>query len=97
MCACLCVRACVFVCMYAYLCMWLFKRHTPHSEGCDLDSPVGFNGFGWSIKSSDGCIYNRADSRPYSRDAIHSGDVIGCLLHLTQPLDAARPLPTGGR
>ena len=67
------------------------------SEGCDNDSPVGFNAFGWSIKSSDGCIYHRADSKPYARAPILHGDVIGCLLHLVAPLDGGRPLPTGGR
>ena len=67
------------------------------SEGCDNDSPVGFNAFGWSVKSSDGCIYHRADSKPYARAPILHGDVIGCLLHLAAPLDGARPLPTGGR
>ena len=67
------------------------------SEGCDNDSPVGFNAFGWSIKSSDGCIYHRADSKPYARAPILHGDVIGCLLYLAAPLDGGRPLPTGGR
>jgi hypothetical protein len=67
------------------------------SEGCDLDSPVGFNAFGWSLKSTDGCIYNRADSTPYARAPILNGDVIGCLLHMAAPVDGARPPPTGGR
>ena len=67
------------------------------SEGCDNDSPVGFNPFGWSLKSTDGCIYHRADSTPYARAPILNGDIIGCVLHLAAPLDGARPLPTGGR
>ena len=69
------------------------------SEGCDNDAPVGFNAFGWSIKSTDGCLYHRADSTPYARAPILNGDVIGCLLHLQSPVhaDGARPQPSGGR
>ena len=67
------------------------------SEGCDNDAPVGFNAFGWSLKSTDGCIYHRADSKPYAKAPILNGDVIGCLLHLAAPVDGFRPLPSGGR
>jgi len=66
------------------------------AQACaDVQCPLGYDEFGYSIRSKKGTVFHKSKGKSYmkNKEGFVEGDIIGCHIYLNPENDAAKQLP----